>query len=328
MISKVSNPLSMEDFLDSYSKDKGNQPRNLNTRDRKTPTFIARVSRLRAAQGAPPAIIKVLSRGKGSAYPLRGAAYISRGDNPLQATLFLEDEFGNQHYGDLETVERLIDTWSPLFSGRANGTSAIHLMVSSPKGTAGNVVMDAAREFFKDQFPDRKYLLALHTDTTFHHVHGIVSYRSLDQKILPTSREDLGIWRSGWAQALSEQGVAVNAERRWQLGKEKAAPSKAYYPNKDGRNKKSKKDRKSAPYSVWGSLQKRAWTKDILQKVALRNQVAAYPNSETEAKQLDAHVAVLFERLKKHHRLTAVQIKMIDSEIQKGRVQSAAPERQ
>ncbi|HEY6925698.1 MAG TPA: relaxase/mobilization nuclease domain-containing protein [Steroidobacteraceae bacterium] len=102
------------------------------------------------------------------------------------------------------------------------------IMLSMPPGTPPKGVLDAARNFAREQFAlKHRYALVLHTDEPHPHVHLVVKAVSEQGERLNIRKATLREWRGEFARHLREQGVSANATERAVRGQ----PSKA---KKDG----------------------------------------------------------------------------------------------
>jgi hypothetical protein len=96
-------------------------------------------------------------------------------------------------------------------------------MLSMPPETDAQAVLDAVREFAREEFVSHKYALVLHdpaTDTDSHrpHVHLIVPARGRDGQRLNPRKADRARWRQTFADRLMERGAAASATRRQTRG--------------------------------------------------------------------------------------------------------------
>ena len=94
----------------------------------------------------------------------------------------------------------------------------LHVMFSMPKGTPERAMREAVAEFCKEEFANRRYVMAFHGDTDHTHMHVCVGTRDVDRADEPRlspRKADLFRWRQGFAEKLREHGIdAAAGERR------------------------------------------------------------------------------------------------------------------
>src|SRR5882724_8766948 len=95
--------------------------------------------RLRAAQGRPQAVVKVISYAHGAKNVGKCIDYISR-----QGEIALETECGGLIQGREEQKE-LVRFWSRDFGTRKHSRDSVHLTFSMPKGSNPEALRAAAR---------------------------------------------------------------------------------------------------------------------------------------------------------------------------------------
>lgn len=89
------------------------------------------------------------------------------------------------------------------------------LVLSMPPGTSARGVLEAARNFAREQFAlKHRYALVLHTDEPHPHVHLVVKAVSERGTRLYTNPAMLREWRHEFARLLRERGIAANATER------------------------------------------------------------------------------------------------------------------
>ena len=89
------------------------------------------------------------------------------------------------------------------------------LVFSMPAGTPPKKVLEAVREFAREEFGQvHRYAMALHTDEPHPHVHVVVKAVSEHGVRLNIRKETLRRWRQAFAKQLRTQGVAANATSR------------------------------------------------------------------------------------------------------------------
>jgi hypothetical protein len=203
--------------LASYSR------RGPGHRDRLSPEEIAHIGR--TVRRSPEVMVKVLSKDSDN---LRSVArhlnYIGRGGG-----LELETDDGERLQGR-DAGQRLVEDWdldldrdrrdSKLTGTIGRAPKLVHkIMLSMPPGTPAKGVLEAARNFAREEFAlKHRYALALHTDEPHPHVHLVVKAVSEQGVRLNIRKETLRQWRSGFARHLQALGVPANATQRYVRG--------------------------------------------------------------------------------------------------------------
>ena len=188
-------------------------------RERLSPEEVALIGR--TVRRVPEAMVKVLSKDSNN---LRSVArhlnYIGR-----QGNLELETDDGDRLQGR-DAGQQLVENWdldldrdrrdSRLSAGRGRAPKLVHkIMLSMPPGTPANGVLEAARNFAREEFAlKHRYALALHTDEPHPHVHLVVKAVSEQGERLNIRKATLRGWRREFARHLRDQGVAANATER------------------------------------------------------------------------------------------------------------------
>src|SRR5882757_8324647 len=89
------------------------------------------------------------------------------------------------------------------------------LLFSMPPGTPPGKVLQAVRNFARDEFAlKHRYAMVLHTDEPHAHVHVVVKAVSEQGKRLNIRKATLRAWRREFARHLRALGVAANATER------------------------------------------------------------------------------------------------------------------
>lgn len=167
----------------------------------------------RASQKLPQAVLKVSSYGKGLQKVTAHGLYISRNGNED-----LEDPEGNVLKNPKE-LKRRLGEWEADFDKRKNGRDTVHIILSAPKGSEPGKVENSVREFARKRFSENNdYLFAIHTDTAHPHGHLMVKMRGFDGKKLNLGKAELLQMRQSFAEALRENGIAVDATPRLSRG--------------------------------------------------------------------------------------------------------------
>lgn len=137
-------------------------------------------------------------------------------------------------------ARRLMENWgldalsrraSPLRWGHVTPPKLIHkLILSMPSGTPPEKLLEASRNFAKEQLaPLHRYALALHTDERHPHVHLVI--RAMNEKgvRLNIRKPMLRDWRRGFAQHLRALGVTAKATRRTTRAASRAGELRGIY---------------------------------------------------------------------------------------------------
>ncbi|MDI1298615.1 relaxase/mobilization nuclease domain-containing protein [Methylotenera sp.] len=136
---------------------------------------------------------------------IKGRAGLKDIQNELKALKFIPDESKDREY--------------------------IHVLFSMPASTPEAELKSAVEQFCKEEFANRRYVMALHNDTDHTHMHVAVGTRDKDnhqtdyghQERLSPRKNDLFRWRQGFADKLRENGIdAAASERRHRFNYRKA----------------------------------------------------------------------------------------------------------
>ncbi|MBQ9182897.1 MAG: relaxase/mobilization nuclease domain-containing protein [Neisseriaceae bacterium] len=170
-----------------------------------------------AAQGLPEVMIKIPRR-KGYSNGLKGIAnnldYISR-----NGELDLEDNQGNLISGKSEINDLLLEYEMLGIAQESKYKEALNVVLSMPPNTDPERLKDAVRDFAKETFPDNRWVMVQHLDTTHPHCHLNVLMRDKYGKRLNPRKNDLYEWRLRFAEKLREHGIQCAATRRQHRGK-------------------------------------------------------------------------------------------------------------
>jgi hypothetical protein len=188
-------------------------------RDRLSPEEIALIGR--TVRRTPEVMVKVLSKDSNN---LRSVArhlnYIGR-----RGGLEIETDDG-EHVQGRHAGQRLVEDWDldldqdrrdlQLAAGNGRAPKLVHkIMLSMPPGTPATGVLEAARNFAREEFAlKHRYALALHTDEPHPHVHLVVKALSEKGERLNIRKATLREWRREFARHLRGQGIAANATER------------------------------------------------------------------------------------------------------------------
>lgn len=162
---------------------------------------------------APEVMVKVTGSSSGLAAVKRHLDYISR-----NGEIELENECGEPVVGraDLKALREQLK--AAQIPNESKKREFLHVIFSMPKGTPEKPMRQAVSEFCKEEFANRRYVMAFHDDTEHTHMHVCVGTRDIDRADVPRlspRKADLFRWRQGFADKLRENGVdAAASERR------------------------------------------------------------------------------------------------------------------
>jgi hypothetical protein len=188
-------------------------------RDRLSPAEVEQIAR--TVRRTPEVMVKVLPRGAQTAGAVsKHLDYIGR-----KGELELETDDGERLQGR-DAGEQLVEDWDfdlesdrrgvGLASTRRGSAKLVHkIMLSMPPGTSAKGVLEAARNFAREEFAlKHRYALVLHTDEPHPHVHLVVKAMSEHGVRLNIRKATLRAWRHEFAHHLRQQGIAANATER------------------------------------------------------------------------------------------------------------------
>jgi hypothetical protein len=203
-------------------------------RDRLSPEEVALIGR--TVRRTPEVMVKVLSKDSNS---LRSVArhlnYIGR-----HGGLQLETDDGDR-LQQRDAGQHLVEDWdldldqnrrdSALSAGPARAPKLVHkVMLSMPPGTPAKSVLEAARNFAREEFAlKHRYVLVLHTDEPHPHVHLVVKAVSERSERLNIRKATLRFWRQEFARHLRDQGIAANATERAVRGESRTQKTDGIY---------------------------------------------------------------------------------------------------
>jgi hypothetical protein len=203
-------------------------------RDHLTASEIALIER--TVHRVPEAMVKVLPKDSNRISSVaRHLNYIGR-----KGDLELETDDGERLRGK-DAGLQLVEDWDlgldeyrrdgSLSSVKGRAPKLVHkIMLSMPAGTPATGVLEAARNFAREQFAlKHRYALALHTDEPHPHVHLVVKAVSEQGERLNIRKATLREWRSEFARHLREQGISANATERAVRGQSRTTKSDGIY---------------------------------------------------------------------------------------------------
>lgn len=189
-------------------------------RDRLSPEELGQITL--TVRRAPEVMVKVLTRGGQDLKAIRRhLSYLNR-----EGDLDIETDDGERLKG--EGVESdLVSDWDLELEedrrrsklgpreDRAPPKMVHKLLFSMPPGTPSNKVLEAVRNFAREQFAlQHRYCMVLHTDEPHPHVHMVLKATSEQGRRLNIRKATLRLWRSEFARHLRELGVPANATER------------------------------------------------------------------------------------------------------------------
>lgn len=181
---------------------------------RLSPAQIAEIDR--TVRRVPEVMVKVLPKDGNSLHAVaRHLNYIGR-----YGTLELESDYGESIRGN-GIAARLLEDWDldldehrgqmELASVCGRSPKLVHkITLSMPPGTTAKGVLEAARNFARNEFVFKhRYALVLHTDEPHPHVHLVVKAVSEQGVRLNIRKATLRGWRGEFARHLRDQGIAA-----------------------------------------------------------------------------------------------------------------------
>ncbi len=190
-------------------------------RDRLSPTEMDLIAR--TVRRTPEVMIKVLSRGGQDLKAVRRHLDYLR--DREEGELAIETDDGERLTGP-GVAKSVIEDWnldlqehrhrSDLDGRGRHSTKLVHkLMFSMPAGTPPQKVLEAVKNFAREEFAlKHRYVMALHTDEPHPHVHMVVKAVSERGQRLHIRKATLRGWRQEFARHLRALGVPANATER------------------------------------------------------------------------------------------------------------------
>lgn len=160
---------------------------------------------------APQVMVKVTGGGRGMGAIAAHFRYISKAGR-----LAFEDDRGVVREGR-EALHDLAEQWrygGSLIGETSPRREAFNLMLSMPRGTDPQAVLQAAREFARIELKDHRYVMVLHEHQANPHVHLSVRAESISGQRLNPRKADLHRWRETFAERLRGQGIEAEASRQ------------------------------------------------------------------------------------------------------------------
>ncbi|MCZ0211403.1 relaxase/mobilization nuclease domain-containing protein, partial [Streptomyces sp. UMAF16] len=161
---------------------------------------------------APEVMVKITGSSKGLATARNHIDYISRNGDVELITEQGEILAGNRAIRDYKELLRLEQI--PESSSKRE---FLHVIFSMPKDTQVSGLKEAVSNFCKEEFSNRRYVMAFHDDTDHRHVHVCVGTRDIeraDEPRLSPRKSDLRTWRESFAAQLRDVGIEAAASPR------------------------------------------------------------------------------------------------------------------
>jgi hypothetical protein len=186
---------------------------------------------------APEVVVKVLNRGGQDLKSVgRHLSYLNRGG---ELAILTDDGEWLKGEGvesdlvsdwDLELEEDRRRSKLGPREDRAPPKMVHKLLFSMPAGTPHRKVLDAVKNFAREEFAlQHRYVMVLHTDEPHPHVHLVVKATSEQGRRLNIRKATLRQWRSSFAQHLRSLGVPANATQRYVRGQTSPRKSDGIY---------------------------------------------------------------------------------------------------
>lgn len=192
-------------------------PRNLITPATRTPRLTLpighRAAQIRqriqatVARRAPQVMVRLTGGGRGMEAIANHFRYISK-----SGRFAFEDDRGVVREGR-EALHGLTEQWrygGTLIDQTGDRREARNLILSMPRGTDAQAVLQSAREFARIELRDHRYVMVLHEHQENPHVHLCVKVESMSGKRLRLRPSDLRRWRETFAERL--RGLGIDAE--------------------------------------------------------------------------------------------------------------------
>jgi type IV secretion system T-DNA border endonuclease VirD2 len=167
------------------------------------------ISRITAK--TPEVMVRISGKAKGTKHVLTHLQYITR-----EGELMAEDENGCVINGKA-MVKDTAAAWmeGSALARRSNSRDTVNIILSMPPDTDRDKLLMAARQFARLTFGNNhSYLLVRHDDTQHPHCHLTVRSLGVYGHRLNPKRNDLQAWRTAFAVACRQHGLAAEATPR------------------------------------------------------------------------------------------------------------------
>lgn len=165
----------------------------------------------RVTARTPEVMVRISGKAKGAKHVEDHLRYITR-----EGELSGEDENGRMVLGR-RMVKETASAWmvGSEINRRKNSRDTVNIILSMPPGTDREKLLEAARQFGKEAFGQQyAYLLVRHDDTEHPHCHLTVRSLGFSGRRLNPNRDDLQAWRTSFAAACRQHGIAAEATPR------------------------------------------------------------------------------------------------------------------
>lgn len=185
-------------------------------------------------RSAPEVMVKITGGGKTAGAVYRHLTYIGR-----NGKVVIENEEGDTLQAPEDVQNELAGWGIDTMKGAGRYRQTHNIMLSMPKGTPPEKVLEAARKFSQERYGgERPYMLALHTDKAHPHVHICVRMEGYEPgQRLFIRKPDLQAYREHFAQKMIERGIGATATPRdWRGVSRKSQKTGVYRAAKAGRS--------------------------------------------------------------------------------------------
>lgn len=181
----------------------------------------------RISNRSPQVVVKITSRVHGAANTVSSFSYISRVSVSEKEDIPLISSDREKPLTSAQEMLELAREWqshAEAGNARRKGATAIAMVFSMPPGTTAEKVKDAVVELAKEDFANRSWVAALHTDEPHPHVHLVIAAANDDGKRFNPDRAFLQHCRERFAEKLRDRGIKADASR---------SVARGYPPKKD-----------------------------------------------------------------------------------------------
>lgn len=163
------------------------------------------------------AVLKITSFSNTNAGISKAINYNSR-DNDLPLFDGMDDELKATNGEPI--YKKFIDEVNTLNEGQHKTKRlTMNFILSLSDGSTKKEFEEGTRHFLAEHFGNQPYIYTFHDDTEHYHAHVIAGLREYDGKRVITSKEKLLEWRQGFSEAMTGQGVVIEATPALSRGK-------------------------------------------------------------------------------------------------------------
>jgi|TARA_R110000803_G_scaffold20907_6_gene53258 hypothetical protein len=169
----------------------------------------------RVAKKAPQVVFKITSRVHGAANTVSSFTYVSRVSVSEKDDIPLLTSEGKELTSATEMLALARDWQAHAEAGndRRKGATALAMVYSMPPGTDPEKVREAVINLAEEDFADRRWVAALHTDEAHPHVHVVIAMRDNAGRRFNPDRQFIQHNRERFAEMLREVGIEADASR-------------------------------------------------------------------------------------------------------------------